>query len=162
MGPELHPYAPLRRPAGHNARCAGISLIEVVVGLTILIVAASTILFALSQINRAASVARLYTAGQYIVQKQIDLMETDSPFNPQISQIPTELTSGTTTTVVDPIYVDPATTNTVVSGTLTSTVTNISNTAESEYMYQATVKLDYTYRSKLYEIIECTVRGSDQ
>jgi prepilin-type N-terminal cleavage/methylation domain-containing protein len=140
----------------------GFTLVETIIGLMILVIAASSIFFALSQMNRIAAEARLYTAAQFIVQSNINTIQSDSPFVPQNSQIPAELTLGTTSSNNVPIYVDPATGNTVASGTLTTTVTNISNTALSEYAYQATVQLAYSYRNKVYQVVESTVRGSDQ
>jgi prepilin-type N-terminal cleavage/methylation domain-containing protein len=140
----------------------GFTLVETMIGLMILVVAASSIFFALSQLNRAASVARLYTSAQFIVQSNINTIQSDSPFVPQNSQIPSELALGTTSTTGVPIYVDPATGLTMASGTMTSTVTNISNTTLNEYAYVATIRLSYTYRSTNYQVVESTVRGSDQ
>ena len=139
----------------------GFMLIEMMVGLMMLVIAATTIFCGLTQMNRIASGARLFTAAQFIVQSNINTIQADSPFVPQNSEIPTELTLGTTSSNGIPIYIDPATGSTVVSGTLTATVTNISNTSLSEYAYQATVQLTYSYRSKVYQVVESTVRGSD-
>jgi hypothetical protein len=135
------------------------------IGLTVIVVAAAAVLFALVQMNRTASVARLYTAGQFIVQSNIDTIQSDTPFVPQNSLIPAELKLGTTSSSGVPIYFDPNTGAVVASGTLTTTVSDISNTSNSanpQYAYQATVQLDYSYRSKNYEVMASTVRGSDQ
>jgi len=139
----------------------GFTLVEAVIGLMILVLAASVIFFALSQMNRMASVARLYTAAEFIVQQQIDEIQSDSPFIPQNSQIPPEL-SGTAPATYPTVYADPATGNTLVTGTLTTTISNISNSALLEYAYLAQVQLTYSYRSKQYEVDAWTVRGSDQ
>lgn len=147
----------------------GFTLLETVVGLMILVVAASAIFFAFVQINRMASIARLYTAAQFIVQSNIDTIQSDGPFVltgvTSTSQIPPELAIGTTSTTGIPIYVDPSTGYTMASGTLTTTVSNISNTSNStnpEYAYLATVQLSYSYRSTVYQVVASTVRGSDQ
>jgi len=153
---------PFARRRGIFNAAAAFSLIETMVGLMMLVIAASSIFFAYSQANRIASVARLYTEGQFIVQSQINTIQSDSPFIPQSSEIPTELTLGVTSTTGIPVYVDPATGNTVVSGSMTTTVTNLSHASLSEYAYQATVQLNYAYRGRSYQIIESTVRGSDQ
>ena len=145
-----------------QSRNRGFTLVEAVIGLMILVLAASVIFFAFSQMNRLASVARLYTAAQFIVQSNIDTIQNDTPFIPQSGQIPSELTVGVTSSNNVPIYVDPATNNTVVSGTLTTTVSNISNASLTEYAYLATVQLAYTYRSTTYQVVESTIRGSDQ
>ena len=139
----------------------GFTLVEAIIGLMMLVLAASVIFFALSQMNRMASIARLYTAAQFLVQNQIDQVQSDTPFIPQNSQIPSELAVKTTTTTPT-IYVDPATGNTVVSGTLTSTVSNISNAALLEYAYLAQFRLTYSYRNTKYEVDSWTVRASDQ
>lgn len=140
----------------------GFTLVETIIGLMILVLAAVVIFFSLAQMNRMAAVARLYTAAQFIVQSNIDTIQSDTPFVPQSNEIPSELTLGTTSSNNVPIYVDPATSNTVVSGTLSTTVTNIGNSALSEYAYLATVELTYMYRNKTYQVLESTVRGSDQ
>lgn len=146
------------RPSGER----GFTLIEATIGLAILVLTASVVLFALDQLNRIASAARLYTSAQFIVQSNINDIQSDSPFVPQNSVIPTELTVGTTSSNNIAIYVDPATGSTVASGTLTSTVSNISNTALNEYAYLATVQLSYRYHNTVYNVVESTVRGSDQ
>ena len=140
----------------------GITLVETIVGLMILVLAASSMFFALSQMNRMASESRLATAAQFIVQSQIDTIQSDSPFIPQNSQIPPELAVGTTSSNNVPIYIDPASNAVVASGTLSRAVTNISVPASNEYAYQATILLDYSYRGRLFQVVESTVRGSDQ
>ena len=145
----------------------GFTLVEAIIGLMILVLAASVILFSLLQINRMASVARLYTAARMIVQSNIDTIQSDAPFLPQnytpeTSAPPTELAVGTTSSNNVAIYVDPATNNTLVSGTLTTVVTDLSNSSLDEYGRMATVYLNYTYRNKLYQVVESTVRGSDE
>jgi len=129
----------------------------------ILVIAASTIFFAFTQLNRLASEARLYTAAQFIVQSKINTIQADTPFVPQNGQVPTELALGTTSSNNVPIYVDPATGNTVVSGSMTSTVAvSCSNSALAEYAFQATVQLSYLFHNKTYQVVESTIRGSDQ
>jgi len=139
----------------------GFTLVEAIVGLMMLVLAASVIFFAFSQTNHIASEARLYTAAQFIVQQQIDLIQSDTPFIPQNSQIPPEL-SGTAPATYPTVYADPATGNTLVTGTLATTITNISNSGYLEYAYRAQVQLTYSYRSKQYEVDSWTIRGSDQ
>lgn len=148
---------------------AAFTLIEALIGLMVLVLAAGGVFYSLMQMNRMASVARLYTAAQFIVQSQIDTIQNDSPFDPQLSgtgvgsvPIPGELALGTTSSTGIPVYVDPATGNTQVTGTMTRTVSNISTTSLNEYAYMATVQLAYTYRGRTYQVIESTVRGSDE
>jgi type II secretory pathway pseudopilin PulG len=148
--------------ATRRASVQGLTLVETMIGLMILVVAATSVFFALGQMNAIASSARLATAAQFIVQTNIDTIQSDSPFVPQNSQVPTELSLGTTTTTGVAIYTDPASGHVMASGTLTTTVSNISNSSLSEYAYLATIQLSYSYRKKAYQIVASTVRGSDQ
>jgi len=50
----------------------------------------------------------------------------------------------------------------VVTGSMTTTVTDISNTSLNQYAYRATVTLSYDYRGTSYQSIMSTIRASDQ
>ena len=50
------------------------------------------------RMNTNAALCRLQTGASTVAQNQIDLILSDSPFNPQYSQVPPELTIGTTNT----------------------------------------------------------------
>jgi hypothetical protein len=136
-------------------------MVELIIGLTVLILTATPAFMAFTQINRAATAAHLLTSAQYIVQSQINLIQVDGPFNPSLGQIPPELTTGTTTGTGISIYDDPSTVaGSLVTGSMTTIVTNISTS--TEYAYQASVQLSYNYRGTNYQVMQCTVRGSDQ
>jgi hypothetical protein len=133
------------------------------IGLMIIVLAAGSVFSALLQMNKIASIARLYTAAQFIVQSNINEIQTDGPFvlnSGTTSIIPNALAFVSGTASVNtayPIYVDPANpTATLVTGTLTISGSNVNNT----YAY-ATVDLTYWYRNKLYDVVESTVRADD-
>ena len=75
----------------------GFTLIELLVTTALLGLLAGSAIWALTQANNYASIARLYTGAETAAQNQIDLILTESPFNPQSSppQIPVPLTLGT-------------------------------------------------------------------
>ena len=107
-----------------------------------------------------------------MVTNQIDLIQSDTPFNPQKTnpdgtvQIPPELQLGTQTQENVPIYQDPNT-GTVVTGTLTTTVSDMSSTYTQSGQtfplttYQAVVTLTYTYLNRNYSFSMSTIRTSD-
>jgi type II secretory pathway pseudopilin PulG len=150
----MNKFQPMKRQGER-----GISLVETMIGLMILVLAAGSVFAGLLQMNRVASVARLYTAAQFIVQSKINQIQIDGPFVPQNGLIPASLAfiSGTASVTTNyPIYADPATGNTLVSGTLSISGQNL-----TMYAY-ATVELIYSYRNKNFDVIESTVRASDQ
>ncbi len=127
---------------------------------------------ALSKFNTIASVARNTTGAYTAVMNQIDLIQSDGPFNPQktntdgTQQIPPELRLGTQTQANVPVYRDPNS-GVVVAGTMTTTVTDISSTYTSGsttfslIMYKAIVTINYTYLNKNYSLSMSTIRTSD-
>jgi type II secretory pathway pseudopilin PulG len=141
----------------------GITIVEVVVGLAVIGLFASSAMWALVMMNNKASVARLFTGAQTVAQNQIDLMFCDGPFNPQKGQAPAELAVGTQTQSNIPIYTDPVTNQVVVAGTITTTVTD-TGTSYGGYnlnVYSITVDVSYQYRNTTYHVVMNTVRTSD-
>ena len=61
----------------------GFTLIELLVATALLGLLAGSAIWALTQANNYASIARLYTGAETAAQNQIDLILTESPFNPQ-------------------------------------------------------------------------------
>src|SRR5580693_589720 len=99
--------------------------------------------------NINAALCRLQTGACTVAQNQIDLILSDSPFNPQYNEIPPELTIGTTsqgssTSPTVAVYTDPVT-NSQVLGWMTTVVANTNSTENSStlYIYQATVTVSY-------------------
>ena len=142
----------------------GFTLPEVLVSLLVITITAASVFWSYQQINQYAAATRLSTAATQLVQTQIDLIQSDSPFIPQggAHTVPAELTLGTTTQSAVPIYSDPLSGGAVVTGDLTTTVTDISNSALNQYAYRATVLLSYNYRGTSYQAVMSTIRGSDQ
>ncbi len=144
------------------------TLVEVMVAISLAGIGVSTTIAALTKINSIASVARNLSGATTVAQNQIDLLLSDSPFNPQKTnpdgtvQIPPELTVGTHVTNNVPIYKEPST-GVIVSGIMTTTVSDISTVYNgfSIPMYQATVTVTYTYLSRNYSVSMSTVRVSD-
>lgn len=121
----------------------------------------------LLRMNNNAALCRLQTGASTIAQNQIDLILSDSPFNPQYSQVPPELTIGTTsqgtsTAPTVAVYTDPVT-NVQVLGWMTTVVTDTSSTLNGStlYVYKATVTVSYYYRGRLYSVSMDTTRCAD-
>ncbi len=144
-----------------RAARAAVTLLEVMIAAAMIGVAASSALWALTTMNRNANLARLSTGASTAAQNQIELILVDSPFNPQKNQIPPELQVGTSAPSTVTIYQDPS--GTVITGTLTTEVADISPTLNSVTlpMYRATVTVAYTYGKRNYSVTLSTVRCSD-
>jgi hypothetical protein len=142
------------------------------VSLSVLGIGIASTVGALTKFNSNASITRNATGAYAAVMNQIDLIQSDAPFNPQktnpdgTAQIPPELQLGTQTANNVPIYQDPGT-GVVVSGTMTTTVSDISSTYTQGSqtfplrMYQAVVTITYTYLNRDYSFSMSTIRTSD-
>ena len=100
------------------------TLVEAMVALAIIAIVSALGFGGLTMANQYAMVARLYTVAEETARNQIDQIESATPYNPQLSQTPPVLTPGTTTSTV-PLYVDPPTNTTVVSGTMTTVIASL-------------------------------------
>src|ERR1700720_4533677 len=150
----------------------GFTLVEVIVGIAVISIGTASMVGALTRFNSLASTARNATGAYTTVMNQIDLIQSDSPFNPQktnpdgTAQIPPELQIGTHTQSNIPIYQDPKT-GVIVSGTMTTTVSDISSSYTNGSvtfpltMYKAVVTVTYTYLSRNYSFSMSTIRTSD-
>jgi prepilin-type N-terminal cleavage/methylation domain-containing protein len=144
------------------------TLVEVMVAISLAGIGVATTIAALTRINAFASVARNLTGATTVAQNQIDLLLSDSPFNPQktnpdgTAQIPPELTVGTHVTNNIAIYKEPNT-GVIVNGTITTTVTDISPVVNGFKVpiYQLTVTVSYTYLSRNYSVTMNSLRTSD-
>lgn len=143
---------------------SGMTLTEVLVALMVLILAAASVYWSYMQINQLAAATRLSTAATMLVQRQIDLIQSDCPFIPQGSShtVPSELALGTTTQSPVLIYADPLSAGNMVSGSMTTSVSDISVSASNQYAYRATVTLSYNYRGTASRAVMSTIRASDQ
>ena len=144
------------------------TLTEAAIAIALIAITMTAFLMTMSRLNESASVARNSTGASAVVQNQIDLILSDGPFNPQKTnedgtpQIPPELVVGTHVTNNVPIYREP-TTGIVVSGTMTTTVVDMSTVVGGITMplYRAVVSVTYNYRSRNYTLTRSTLRASD-
>ena len=157
---------PLRLRA--SPQLAAFTLTEAAVAIALIGITMTAFTVAMTTLNHSASVARNATGAAAVLQNQIDLILSDGPFNPQkknadgTSQIPPELVVGSHVTPNVPIYREPAT-GIVVSGTLTTTITDMSTTLNGILMstYRADVQVTYNYRNRSYSASRSTLRTSD-
>ena len=168
LGPKYRNYHKLNI----CKRLAAFTLLEAMVAIGVLGIGTASTVGALIKFNSVASISRNASGACTAVMNQIDLIQSDTPFNPQktnsdgTAQIPPELQPGTQTQVNVPVYQDPNT-GIVVTGTLTTTVTDISSSYTQAGQtfplttYQAVVTLSYTYLNRSYSFSMSTIRTSD-
>jgi type II secretory pathway pseudopilin PulG len=138
-------------------------MVEAVVAIALVGIGISSTVAALTKMNAFADVSRNATGAYAAVMNQIDKIQSDSPFNPLNGQVPAELTLGTSIASNVPIYKDSAT-NTIVSGTMTTTVTDASTTWNGVNIvrYCASVNVTYIYLNRNYSFTMNTIRASDE
>jgi type II secretory pathway pseudopilin PulG len=170
---------PTRRPDASNfhslstrKKTTAFALAEVMIGISVLGIGIGSTVGALTKFNSIASISRNATGACAAVMNQIDLIQSDGPFNPQkknpdgTAQIPPELQLGTQTQSNVPVYQDPNT-GAVVSGTMTTAVTDLSSQYSQSGQtftlttYRAVVTLTYTYLNRSYSFSMTTMRTSD-
>jgi type II secretory pathway pseudopilin PulG len=157
----------------------GFTLVEAVVSITLIGIGVASTLGALTKFNSIADMSRNGTGACAAVMNQIDLIQSDGPFNPGkfnadgvTRQIPPELALGTQTqnNVIVYQYKDLSNNKIViVKGTMTTTVTDQSVLVGSTtiYMYQAVVTLTFNYLNHNgvtfppYSFSMSTIRTSD-
>lgn len=150
-----------------HLRRAAFTLAEVMVGLGLFGITAAAAVSAMLHMNNNAALSRLQTGASTVAQNQIDLCLSDSPFNPQKSQIPPALTIGTTnagssTNPTVPVYTDPKT-GMQVMGWMVTEVANTGTTYNSANLniFRITVTVNYRYRGRSYSVKMGTMRASD-
>ena len=159
-----------------RAKSAAFTLAEVTVALAVIGTMGAGCYIGFNSLNQYAVSSRLYSEAQTCAQNQIDLILSKGPFNPAQSKVPSVLggavlASGASTTITTPnvfVYKDPVTGNVVVSGTMTTTITNpgatmtFAGTTASLNTWRATVNVSYTYRNSNYSVSMDTMRTADQ
>jgi prepilin-type N-terminal cleavage/methylation domain-containing protein len=154
----------LRRQGGKRA----FTLMEVVMALAVVGTMGAGAYVGFNSLNTYAISSRLYSEAQTAAQNQIDLILSKEPFDPANNKIPTVLTLGATTTPNVFIYKDPVSGNVVVTGTMTTTITDLGTTmtfagsTTNLNTRRATVTVSYTYRGKAYNVSMDTMRTGDQ
>ena len=156
---------------------AAFTLAEVTMALAVIGTMGAGCYIGFNSINAYAVSSRLYSEAQTCAQNQIDLILSTEPFDLVTGKVPsvlggTVLASGASTTVTTPnvfVYEDPVSGNAVVTGTLTTTVTNPgftmtypTGTTTTLNTYRANVTVSYTYRGKTYNVSMDTMRTADQ
>jgi len=120
--------------------------------------------------NVYATSARLYSEATAKAEQQVDAILTKGPFDPTADPplIPAVLTPGTSTQNGVLIYKDPVTSQTVVTGTMTTTVSDsaltgtVGSAATSLNIYQATVTVSWNFRGKNWSVSLDTMRAGNQ
>ena len=147
---------------------SGFTLLEVLVATSLLVLLAGSSIWALTQANNYASIARLYTGAETAAQNRIDYLLTDSPFNPQSGEFGTtnEWAVGTSGIQTVTIYSEPSGANGqthAINGQIVTTVAsnNIVTQSQSLNLYSATVVVTYVYRNKTYRVQLNAMRASD-
>ena len=146
----------------------GFTLMEVVMALAVIGTMGAGAYVGFNSLNAYAVSSRLFSEAQTAAQNQIDLILSKEPFDPTKSKIPSVLTVGTTTTPNVFIYKDPVSGTTVVTGTMTTTVTdtgatmNYAGATTNLNTYRATVTVSYKYRNTNYSVSMDTMRTGDQ
>jgi len=152
----------------NGSRRQGFTLMEVVMALAVIGTMGAGCYVGFNSLNTYAISSRLYSEAQTAAQNQIDLILSKEPFDPTRNKIPTVLTLGATTTPNVFIYKDPVTGNVVVTGTMTTTITDLgtsmtfAGSTKNLNTYRATVTVTYTYRGKTYNVSMDTMRTGDQ
>lgn len=144
------------------------TLAEIVVALAVLGTVSLGCYMGLTSVNAYAVSSRLYSEAQTCVQNQIDLILSKGPFDVMNNKIPSVLAIGTTTTPNVFIYRDPVTSDVVVTGTMTTTITDLGSSmtfagATTDLnTRRATVTVSYNFRGKTYNVSMDTMRTADQ
>jgi type II secretory pathway pseudopilin PulG len=143
------------------------TLAEVIVALGLFGITAAAAAAAMLRMNTNAALSRLQTGASTVAQNQIDLCLSDSPFNPQKSQVPAELTVGSTSTgdINNPtiaVYTDPKT-GMQVKGWMVTDVADTSTTLNGNNLniYRITVTVNYKFKGRSYSVKMGTMRASD-
>jgi prepilin-type N-terminal cleavage/methylation domain-containing protein len=159
-----------RSSTAGQRRHRGFTLVEILVALAVLGSMSAGCFIAFNAVNTYSVSSRLYSEAQAVVQNQIDLILSKEPFNLNSSpqKVPGELALGTTTKNNVFIYTDPVSGKVVVTGSMTTTVTDVPTTmtyngvTANLNVRKATVTVSYTFRNQNYSVSMDTFRTADQ
>src|SRR5438270_6337608 len=156
------------KPGRNEKRCsAAFTLMEVVMALAVIGTMGAGCYVGFNSLNTYPSSSRLYSEAQTAAQNQIDLILSKEPFDPMTNKIPSVLALGTTNTPNVFVYKDPVSGNVVVTGTMTTTVTDVGTTmafagsTTNLNIRRATVTVSYSFRGKNYSVSLDTLRTAD-
>ncbi len=152
--------------AASRAR-AGYTLLEMVIALAVIGTMSAGAYIGFNTVNTYAVSTRLYTEAQAVAQNQIDLILSKGPFDPKTNKVPAVLQLGSTVTPNVFVYRDPVSGNVVVSGTMTTTITDAgysmtyAGATTNLHLRRATVTVSYNFRGTQYDVSMNTLRTSD-
>jgi hypothetical protein len=118
-------------------------------------------------VNAYSVSSRLYTEAQAICQNQVDMILSKGPFDLRTNRVPAVLQLGTTVTPNVFVYRDPVSGNVIVTGTMTTTITDAglqmpyANSTTNLNVRRATVTVAYTLRNTPYAVTMDTMRTTD-
>ena len=141
---------------------------EVVMALAVLGTMGAGCYVGFNSLNTYAVSSRLFSEAQTCAQNQIDLILSRGPFNIGQNKIPAELALGTTTKPNVFIYTDPVSGTVVVTGTMTTTITDTNATmtfagiTSNLNVRKANITVAYSFRGKDYSVSMDTLRTADQ
>jgi hypothetical protein len=151
---------------------------EVVMALAVVGTMGAGAYVGFNSLNTYAISSRLYSEAQTAAQNQIDLILSKEPFDPTKNKIPKLYNSdGTLFLSLDPgtytkpsvfVYQDPVSGSAVVTGIMTTTITDggtsmtFAGSTTNLNTRCATVAVTYTYRGKTYNVSMDTMRTGDQ
>ena len=154
---------------------------EIFVALSVLGTISAGVYVGFNEVNAYSVSSRLYSEAQAVAQNQIDIILSKGPFNVTSTpyRVPPELAlmtepNGAPKTTVKPdvfVYRDPVSGKVIVTGTMTTTITNVP--VQQTYpisppvtsplnVRRATVTVSYTFRNKPYNVVLETMRTADQ
>jgi prepilin-type N-terminal cleavage/methylation domain-containing protein len=153
---------------------AGFTLMEIVMALAVLGTMAAGCYVGFNAVNTYSVSSRLFSEAQTCAQNQIDLILSKEPFDVTTNKIPSVLVLDNQRTPAGPlvtpnvfVYKDPVTGNVVVTGTMTTSVTDtgssmtFAGTTANLNIRRATVTVSYTFRGKNYSVSMDTMRTAD-
>ncbi|MEY2494852.1 MAG: hypothetical protein QOJ45_1344 [Verrucomicrobiota bacterium] len=156
---------------------AGFTLVEVIIALAVLGTMAAGCYIGFNAINEYSVSSRLYTEAQTVCQNQIDLILSKEPFDVTATpkKVPTVLLLDSERTPTGPlvqnnvfIYQDPVSGKVVVTGSMTTTVSDVGSTmtfagtTANLNVRRATVTVSYKFRNRNYSVAMDTIRTADQ
>jgi prepilin-type N-terminal cleavage/methylation domain-containing protein len=176
-------FRPHRRIPRSLRLRGGFTLVEIVIALAVLGVMAAGCYIGFNAINEYSVSSRLYTEAQTVCQNQIDLILSKEPFDvtsvdpvtSQKNKIPEVLKLNSERTPNGPlvqdnvfIYQDPVSGKVIVTGSMTTTVSDIvstmtfAGTTANLNIRTATVEVKYRFRNRDYTVAMDTIRTADQ